>query len=50
MLTTIHIPKKEMVHLAIRLLLDRKDGLHQERVRLELPCRLMERDSCMYRN
>lgn len=48
MLTTIHIPKKEMVHLAIRLLLDRKDGLHQERVRLELPCRLLERESCTY--
>ena len=46
MLTTINIPKKEMAHLAIRLLLDRKCGFHQETVRMELPCRLVERESC----
>jgi len=48
MLTTIHIPKKEMSHLALTLLLDRKNKQHEENVRLELPCRLIERESCSY--
>lgn len=48
MLTTIDIPKKEMGHLALTLLLDRKKGAHRENVRIELPCRLIERDSCSY--
>lgn len=48
MLTTIHIPKKEMAHLALSLLIDRKDGKHSEHVRIELPCRLIERESCYY--
>lgn len=48
MLTTIDIPKKEMGHLALMLLLDRKAGSHTEHVRLELPCRLIERESCSY--
>lgn len=48
MLTTIDIPKKEMAHHALRLLLDRKNGGHQEPVRMELPCRLMERESCTW--
>lgn len=48
MLTTIDIPKKEMGRLALTLLLDRKNGYHQENVRLELPCHLIERESCTY--
>lgn len=48
MLTTIDIPKKEMSHLALTLLLDRKDKHHKENVRIELPCRLIERESCTY--
>ncbi len=48
MLTTIDIPKKEMSHLALTLLLDRKKKHHTENVRLELPCRLIERESCNY--
>lgn len=48
MLTTIDIPKKEMSHLALTLLLDRKRKHHTENVRLELPCRLIERESCSY--
>lgn len=48
MLTTIHIPKKEMSHLALTLLLDRRDKHHEENIRLELPCRLIERESCSY--
>lgn len=50
MLTTIDIPKKEMVHLAIMLLLDRRAGSHTESVRIELPCRLIKRESCTYHN
>lgn len=48
MLTTIDIPKKEMAHLALTLLLDRKKGLHTENVRMELPSRLIIRESCNY--
>ncbi len=49
MLTTIDIPKKEMAHLAVMLLLDRKSGKHRENIRIELPCRLLERESCTYK-
>lgn len=48
MLTTIDIPKKEMVHLALALLLDRKAGGHEQNIRLELPCQLLVRESCNY--
>lgn len=48
MLTTINIPKKEMGHLAVSLLLDRYHGKHREHVRMELPCRLVVRESCNY--
>lgn len=48
MLTTIDIPKRDMAHLALNLLLDRKKGAHRENVRIELPCRLIERESCTY--
>lgn len=49
-LTTITIPKQEMVHFAISLLLDRKNGNHHAPVRLELPCSLCIRESCTYVN
>lgn len=45
-LTTVHIPRREMAHLAVQLLADRFAGGHEECVNLELPCRLIERDSC----
>lgn len=48
MLTTIHIPKKQMAHLALMMLLDRKRQKHEESIRLELPCRLIERESCTF--
>lgn len=48
MLTTIDIPKKQMAHLAVMLLNDRRNGNHQEHVRIELPCHLIKRDSCSY--
>lgn len=46
MLTTINIPKREMGHLALSLLLDRKNEKHKEAVRTELPCKLIKRESC----
>lgn len=46
MLTTIDIPKKEMAHLALMLLVDRQKKAHREAVRIELPCRLIIRESC----
>lgn len=45
-LTTVHIPREDMAHLAVRLLADRMAGGHREQVSVELPCRLVERDSC----
>lgn len=45
MLTTVHIPKKDMVHMAVMLLCDRLNGLHQEYVRVEFPCHIMIRES-----
>lgn len=45
-LTTVHIPRGDMTHLAVRLLADRMAGGHREQVSVELPCRLVERDSC----
>ena len=45
-LTTIHIPRAEMAHMAVSLLLDRIQGEHEEIVRIEFPCRVINRDSC----
>ncbi|MCC8030094.1 MAG: LacI family transcriptional regulator [Lachnospiraceae bacterium] len=45
MLTTIHIPRAEMAHMAVVLLLDRIAGGHGETVRIEFPCRLIRRGS-----
>ncbi|MBR2716824.1 MAG: LacI family DNA-binding transcriptional regulator [Oscillospiraceae bacterium] len=46
MLTTVNIPRSDMAHHAVRLLLDRMDRKHSEFVRVELPCRIIERESC----
>lgn len=45
-LTTIHIPKGEMAHMAVTLLLDRIAKKHKEAVRIEFPCRIINRSSC----
>ncbi len=45
MLTTIHIPKGDMAHLAVLSLIDRLQGGHHACVRMELPCQLMVRES-----
>lgn len=47
-LTTIHMPQKDMAHMAVMLLLDRIKKGHQEKLCLEMPCNLMERESCYY--
>lgn len=46
LLTTIQIPRKEMSHLAINLLIDRINGGHSDAVRVEFPCKLINRTSC----
>lgn len=45
-LTTIHIPRAEMAHMAVQLLLDRIQKKHTEIIRIEFPCRIIQRDSC----
>lgn len=46
LLTTVNIPKEDMGRLAVTTLLSRIRGKHTEHVRLELPCRLVVRESC----
>lgn len=48
MLTTINIPRREMAHHAAALLTDRIRGGHRENVKIELPGRLIVRESCSY--
>lgn len=48
MLTTIDIPKREMAHLAVIMLLDKMKGYHQANIHVELPCTLRIRESCNY--
>lgn len=45
-LTTIRIPRGEMAHMAVLLLLDRIAKGHEEIVRIEFPCRIVQRASC----
>lgn len=45
-LTTVHIPREEMAHMAVTLLLDRISKKHTETVRVEFPCRIVNRCSC----
>lgn len=47
-LTTISIPKQQMGHLALTMLLDRRNGGHTENIRMELNCHLIVRESCSY--
>lgn len=45
-LTTIHIPRQEMAHMAVLLLLDRIAKGHIKIVRNEFACHIMQRSSC----
>ena len=46
LLTTISIPREDMAHMAVNVLLDRMNKGHREHVRVEFPCRLVRRMSC----
>lgn len=46
LLTTVHIPRKDMAHMAVQILHDRIEHGHTEKLRVEFPCRIVERDSC----
>lgn len=46
LLTTIHIPRAEMAHMAVTVLLDRIAKRHTEFIRIEFPCRIVNRSSC----
>ena len=45
-LTTIHIPRQEMAHMAVMLLMDRISKGHKDVLRIEFSGRLINRDSC----
>lgn len=46
LLTTVHIPEKDMGRAAVRMLIDRMNKGHQEKMRIEFPSRLVRRESC----
>ena len=45
MLTTVHIPRKDMAHVALQILTDRIRRGHTEKMRVEFPCQVVERES-----
>ena len=45
-LTTVNIPKEDMGQIAVTILLSRIKHKHNEYLRVELPCKIIERDSC----
>lgn len=46
LLTTVDIPKEEMGRMAVTVLLDRISHKHSEYLRVEFPCKVIERESC----
>ncbi|MBD5486916.1 MAG: LacI family transcriptional regulator [Lachnospiraceae bacterium] len=46
LLTTVDIPKEEMGRMAVTVLLDRISHKHTEYLRVEFPCKVIERESC----
>lgn len=46
LLTTVDIPKEEMGRMAVTVLMDRIAHKHSEYLRVEFPCRVIERESC----
>lgn len=46
LLTTVNVPKEDMGGMAVNVLLDRIKHRHSECLRVEFPCKIIERDSC----
>lgn len=46
LLTTVNVPKEDMGRMAVTILLDRIKHKHSECLRVEFPCKIIERDSC----
>lgn len=46
LLTTINIPKNDMAHMAVNILFDRIQKKHNEKIKIEFPCKIIERESC----
>lgn len=46
LLTTVDIPREAMAHMAVEILHDRILHGHTENLRVEFPCRIVERESC----
>lgn len=46
LLTTIRVPRADMAHMAVQVLEDRINHGHTEHLRIEFPCRIIERSSC----
>lgn len=45
-LTTIHVPKEELGKFAVKMLIDRIEGEHTIQTRINLPYKLIVRESC----
>ncbi len=46
LLTTVNIPKEDMGRMAVTILIDRIRHKHNECLRVEFPCKIIERESC----
>lgn len=46
LLTTVNIPKEDMGKMAVTVLIDRIRHKHSECLRVEFPCKVIERESC----
>lgn len=46
LLTTVNIPKEDMGKMAVNILMDRIRHKHSECLRVEFPCKVIERESC----
>ena len=46
LLTTVSIPKEDMGRMAVNILMDRIKHNHSEHLRVEFPCKIIERESC----
>lgn len=48
MLTTVDIPKRDMGHFAVTVLVDKMSGVYDRNIRVMFPCKLVIRESCTY--